>query len=78
MYKVYVDGELLYHPNMEAELSLGRAKVKVELNKAGSFDFTIYKTNRNYASLKKKKSIITVYNEAVISWPGAQCKKRIL
>lgn len=63
MYKVYVDGELLYHPNMEEELSLGRAKVKVELNKAGSFDFTIYKTNRNYASLKKKKSIITVYNE---------------
>lgn len=63
MYKVYADGELLYHPNMEEELSLGRAKVKVELNKAGSFDFTIYKTNRNYASLKKKKSIITVYNE---------------
>lgn len=63
MYKVYVDGELLYHPNMEEELSLGRAKVKVELNKAGSFDFTIYKTNRNYASLKKKKSIVTVYNE---------------
>lgn len=63
MYKAYVDGELLYHPNMEEELSLGRAKVKVELNKAGSFDFTIYKTNRNYASLKKKKSIVTVYNE---------------
>lgn len=63
MYKAYIDGELLYHPNMEEELSLGRAKVKVELNKAGSFDFTIYKTNRNYASLKKKKSIVTVYNE---------------
>lgn len=62
MYKVYLDGELLYHPNME-ELSLGRAKVKVELNKAGSFDFTIYKANNRYSDIKKKKSIVTIYNE---------------
>lgn len=62
MYKVYLDEKLLYHPNME-ELSLGRAKVKVELNKAGSFDFTIYKANNRYSDIKKKKSIVTIYNE---------------
>ena len=63
MYKVYLDDELLYHPNMTDAFSLAQAKVSLELNKVGTFAFTIYKSNRRYSDIKKMKSIIKIYDE---------------
>lgn len=62
MYKCYLDGELLYTPELD-EYKLATANLSVELNKTGSFKFTVYPDNPRYESIKKRTSIITVYNE---------------
>lgn len=63
MYKCYLDEELLYHPNVTHILPLAQAKVKLEVNKAGTFNFTIYKKNQKYGSIRKMKSIVKVYDD---------------
>lgn len=62
MYKCYLDGEMLYTPDLD-EYKLATANLSVELNKTGSFKFTVYPDNPRYESIKKRTSIITVYNE---------------
>lgn len=65
MYKVYLDDELLYHPNLvkQKNLSIENTKLNTELNKTGSFVFTIRKNNPRYAQLKKMQSIVKVYDD---------------
>lgn len=62
MYKVYLDGNLLYHPNSE-KLPIEKTSLELELNKAGSFKFLIRKNNQQYSNIKKMKSIIKVYDD---------------
>lgn len=62
MYKCYLDGELLYTPELD-EYKLAAAHLLVELNKTGSFKFTVYSDNSRYEFIKKRTSIVTVYNE---------------
>lgn len=62
MYKCYLDGELLYTPELD-EYKLAAARLLVELNKTGSFKFTVYSDNSRYEFIKKRTSIVTVYNE---------------
>lgn len=62
MYKCYLDGELLYTPELD-EYKLAAANLLVELNKTGSFKFTVYSDNSRYEFIKKRTSIVTVYNE---------------
>lgn len=64
MYKVYLDDELLYHPNLvkQKNLSIENTRLNVELNKTGSFTFVIRKNNPRYAQLKKMQSIVKVYD----------------
>ena len=65
MYKVYLDDELLYHPNLvkQKNLSIENTRLNVELNKTGSFTFVIRKNNTRYAQLKKMQSIVKVYDD---------------
>ena len=63
MYKAYLDGEILYHPNMLDDFPLQTGKVSLELNKTGTFVFTLYSNNRRYNSIQKMKSIVTVYDD---------------
>lgn len=63
MYKAYLDGEVLYHPNMLDEFPLAQGKVSVELNKTGTFSFTIHKNNQRHGSIQKMKSIVKVYDD---------------
>lgn len=65
MYKVYLDDELLYHPNLvkQKNLSIEKTRLNVELNKTGSFTFVIRKNNPRYAQLKKMQSIVKVYDD---------------
>lgn len=60
MYKVYCDNYLLHNMTMP-ELKLINPKLDLEVNKAGSFTFTIYPSHPYFSRLKKLKSIITVY-----------------
>lgn len=62
MYTCYLDGELLYHPNLD-DYKIESTRLSMELNKTGSFKFTVRQQNPRYGFLKKKKSIVKVYNE---------------
>lgn len=66
MYQVYSDDVLVYDPRIEY-LKINNAKVNLELNKSGSFTFSIFDSNPAFDSLQKLKSTITVLqNDDVI------------
>ena len=69
MYKVYCDKWLLYDTNIE-EFKIFATKLDLEVNKTGSFAFTIYPSHPYYKMLKKLKSIITVYQNNDIIFRG--------
>ena len=52
------------------ELKLVKPVVKLELNKTGSFTFTIYPTHPYYDKLQRLKSIITVYQGDYLLFRG--------
>lgn len=61
-YRVYCDGLLLYHSKL-SNLKIFNPSVELELNKTGSFDFTVYPEHPYYGLIKKLKSIITIYQD---------------
>lgn len=63
MYKAYLDGEILYHPNILDKFPLVKGKVSVELNKTGTFTFSLYPNNQRYGHIQKMKSIVKVYDD---------------
>lgn len=69
MYKVYCDGLLLYHSKLE-NLQIFNPSVELELNKTGSFDFSIYPSHPRYGLIKKLRSIITVYQDNYLLFRG--------
>lgn len=69
MYRVYCDKWLLYDTNTE-EHKILNPKLDLEVNKTGSFTFTIYPSHPYYKMLKKLKSIITVYQKNEIIFRG--------
>lgn len=64
MYSIYVDGELIHHPNM---VSSGHGvlnpKLTLELNKSGSLTFLLPPNNCMYDNIQKLKSIVTVMQD---------------
>jgi len=69
MYKVYCDGLLLYHSKLE-NLKIFNPSVELELNKTGSFQFTIYTDHPYYSLIQKLKSIITIYQDDYLLFRG--------
>jgi hypothetical protein len=69
MYKVYCDNYLLYHSKLE-NLKICNPSLELELNKTGSFDFTIYQDHPYYSFIKKLKSIIRVYQDDYLLFRG--------
>lgn len=69
MYKVYCDNLLLYHSKLE-NLKIFDPSLELELNKTGSFAFTIYPDHPYYNLVKKLKSIITVYQDDFLLFRG--------
>ena len=69
MYKVYSDDYLLYDDRIES-LKISNAKVSLELNKTGAFEFTIYPNHPYYEMIRKLKSIITVYQDDYLLFRG--------
>lgn len=73
MYKVYcTNGGIrsLIYDNHVPTLEIFNAKLELELNKTGSFEFTIYPKHIRYDELKKMKSIITIYQNEELIFKG--------
>ena len=69
MYKVYCDDYLLYHSNLES-LQIFHPTVELELNKTGSFEFTMYPDHPYFNMVRKLKSVITVYQDDYLLFRG--------
>lgn len=69
MYKIYSDDYLLYDDTIE-NLKIFSPKLTLELNKQGSFTFSIYTGHPYYQMIKKLKSIITVYQDGFLIFRG--------
>ena len=69
MYRVYCDGLLLYHSNLE-NLKIFNPSLELEVNKTGSFLFNVYPEHPRYNLIKKLKSIITVYQDDFLLFRG--------
>ena len=69
MYRVYSDGLLLYHSQLE-NLKIFNPSVELEINKTGSFQFTIFPDHSRYNLIRKLKSIITVYQGDYLLFRG--------
>lgn len=69
MFRIYCDGNLLYHSNLES-LKIFDPSLELELNKTGSFVFTLYPDHPRYSVVKRLKSIIQVYQDDFLLFRG--------
>lgn len=69
MFTVYADDILLYDVDVP-DLKLYSAVISAELNKAGTFVFTMYPGHPAYDSINKLKTIITVYRGNNLAFRG--------
>ena len=71
MYEVYCDGQLMYNTKVDDKrYILHDAKLDLELNKAGSFDFVAHPSHAGYSLLHPLKSMITVYQDDYLIFRG--------
>lgn len=69
MYTVYCDDFFLYDPRME-ELTILSPSLSLELNKTGSFSFSIYPDHPYYSQIEQLKSIIQVKKDGSTLFRG--------
>lgn len=71
MLIVYADGALLHHSNLNDRYnSIYDKHLKTELNKAGSFEFTISSAHRMYDSIERFKTKIQVWLNDTLLFDG--------
>ena len=75
-FSVFADGSLLYSSVDLGEDKIINPKLKVELNKAGNFTFSMLPTHSMYTSLHPMKTVITVVQDDVQLFRGRviECK----
>jgi hypothetical protein len=69
MYKIKCEDLTLYNP-LKKDLVVGDPTLNLEVNKAGSLTFSIYPTHTYYNSIRKMKSVISVYQDNRILFKG--------
>lgn len=62
MYKILVDGNLFVSSEIE-ELAIINPQINQEMNKAGTFVFTLPPTHPGYDTIQKRLSLIDVYRD---------------
>jgi hypothetical protein len=63
MYTIYVDGRLLYAPNLaEDGYAVTSPKVKLSLNSVSALECTVPTNNPLYGQISKLKSVVKVYD----------------
>ena len=69
MFRIYCDGNLLYHSNLD-NLKIFDPSLELELNKTGSFTFILYPDHPRYSTVKRLKSIIDVWQDDYLLFRG--------
>ena len=69
MYKIFADDTLIYDSNLQ-EYTITKGQITQEVNKSGSFVFSIYDNHPYYDRIQKLKTIITVYKNKRIVFRG--------
>lgn len=69
MYRVYCDGQQIYNSKLE-NYQIFSPSLEMELNKTGSFLFSIFPDHPYYGLIKKLKSIITVWQDNYLLFRG--------
>ena len=76
MYKIFSDDTLIYDSTLD-DFTISKGKITKELNKSGSFTFTIYSNHAYYNLVQKMKSIITVYKGEDLIFRGRVINEKI-
>ena len=69
IYRVLLDGQDIYNPQ-DRRYVLLTPQLSMELNTAGSFQFTMHPSHPHYSSVKPLTSIIEVFEDGVLLWFG--------
>lgn len=69
MLRIYSDGNLLHHDNLE-NLKVFDPSVELELNKTGSFVFTLYPDHPRISAVNRMKSILQVWQDDFLLFRG--------
>lgn len=69
MYKIFADDTLIYDSTID-DYKIGAGTITLEVNKSGSFVFSVYPDNIFYDSFVKLKTVITVYKSGKIVFRG--------
>lgn len=73
MYKIYADNTLIYDSTIE-DYVITKGQITKEVNKSGSFVFTMYPDNPFYNVIQKLKTIITVTKGQEVIFRGRVIK----
>ena len=68
-YRIYADQFLLHDDSLE-DFKVLSPKLALEVNKTGSFSFSIYPEHIHYSKITKIKTIITVYQDDSLLFRG--------
>ena len=69
MYKIYADKTLIYDSTIE-DYKIGKGQITREVNKSGSFTFSLYPDHFYYDKFIRMKTVITVYKAGQIVFRG--------
>lgn len=69
MYRIYSDSNLLHHDNLE-QLRILDPSVELELNKTGSFVFTVNSDHPRLPLVKRMKSVIQLWQDDFLLFRG--------
>lgn len=69
MYKIFADNTLIYDSTLE-DYKINKGSITHELNKSGSFTFSLYPDHFYYNKFVKLKTVITVYKNNKIVFRG--------
>ncbi len=76
MYKIFCDDTLIYDSALE-DFVITKGQITKEINKSGSFVFSIPSKHEFYNMIQKMKSIITVYKGEELIFRGRVIKEAI-
>lgn len=69
MYKIFADKVLIYDSTID-DYHIGKGQISLEINKSGSFVFSVYPDHFFYDSFVRLKTVITVYKSGRIVFRG--------
>lgn len=69
MYRIYADDTLIYDSRLD-DYTITSGEIELEVNKSGSFTFSMYEDNPFYNLIQKMKTIVRVYRNNDLIFRG--------